>query len=138
MESSERATEGHIARFVLAYRSAVYDSTSRSPAEVIFGTEINLPGDLEFGVNPVTGKDAAYTGKESLNELHELGGTLIKMVNDRMKARYDPAANMEDFREELVIVYNPKRRKILSLNLQASWDGPYKIIKRCRVQDTES
>ena len=40
----------HILRFLLAYLSAIHDSTSRSPAKVIFGTEIKLTGDLKFCV----------------------------------------------------------------------------------------
>ena len=78
----------HIPKFLLSYRSAVHDSTCRSPAKVIFGTEIKLTGDLKFGVKPATEGDLTYTGKEnSLNELHEFVRTRIKIVSDRMKAR---------------------------------------------------
>ena len=53
------------------------------------------------------------------------------MVSNRMKARYDRAANTEGFRwRQLVLLYNPQRKKGLSPKLQTSWDGPYKIIKR--------
>ena len=130
----------HIPRFLLAYRSAVHDSTSKSPGKVIFGTEIKLPGDLEFDVKPSTEDDATYTKKEQgLNELHEFVRTRIKIVSDRLKASYDGAANTEDFQEgQLVLLYNPQRKKGLSPKLQASWDGPYNNIKRCGVQDTES
>ena len=66
-----------------------------------FGTKIKLSGDLEFNVNPATAWNATYTGKEdSLNGLHEFVRTRIKMVSDRMKARYDSAANTESFHEE--------------------------------------
>ena len=52
------------------------------------------------------------------------------MTSDRMKARYDCAANTEGFQEgQLVLHYNPQRKKGLSLKLQNNWDGPYKIIK---------
>ena len=55
----------------------------------------------------------------------------MKMVSDRMKARYDRAANTEWFHErQLVLLYNPQWKKGLSPKLQTSWDGPYKIIKR--------
>ena len=30
----------------------IHDSIFKSPAKVIFGTEIKLPGHLEFGVKP--------------------------------------------------------------------------------------
>ena len=122
----------HIRRFLRAYRSAVHDSTCRSPANVIFGTEIKLPGDLEFGVKPDTEGDATCAGKEdSLNELHEFVRTRMKTVSDRMKARYYCAANTGGFHEgQLVLLYNPQRKKGLSPKLQTSWDGTYKIIKR--------
>ena len=89
-----------IPEFLLAYPSAVNDSTSRLPAKIIFGTEIKLPGDLEFDVksaNSPTERDTTYTGKE--NELHECVRTRIKMHSDKMKARCDRAANTEGYRE---------------------------------------
>ena len=53
------------------------------------------------------------------------------MVSDRMKARYNRAANTEGFQEgQLILLYNPLRKKILSTKLQTSWDGIYKKIKR--------
>ena len=48
-----------------------------------------------------------------------------------MKARYDRAANSEGFKEgQLVLLFNPQRKKGLSPNLQTHWDGPYKVIKK--------
>ena len=53
------------------------------------------------------------------------------MVRDSVKATYDRAANTESFQEEqLVLLYNPQRKKVLSTKLQTSCDGPYKKIKR--------
>ena len=44
---------------------------------------------------------------------------------------YDRAANTEGFHEgQLVLLYNPQKKKGLYHKLQASWDGPYKIVKR--------
>ena len=79
----------HIPRFLLTCRSGVHDSTSRSSAKLILRTEIKLPCDLEFGVKPATERDATYTRKEKrLNELHEFVRTHIKMVNDKIKPRF--------------------------------------------------
>ena len=73
VSEQQKDWDEHIPRFLLAYRSAVHDSTSRSPAKVIFGTEIKLPCDLEFGIKPTIERDATYIGKEeSLNELLNL------------------------------------------------------------------
>ena len=66
------------------------------------------------------------------------------MANDRMKARYDRAANTKCFHErQLVLPYNPKKKKGLYPKLQTSWNGPYKIVKRLndvvyRIQKTGS
>ena len=60
--------------------------------------------------------------------------TRIKMVSDGMKGRYHHAANTEGFHEgQLVLLYNPQRKRGLSPKLQTSWDGPYKIIKPLNV-----
>ena len=55
----------------------------------------------------------------------------IAITSDRMKARYERVANPEVFHEgQLVLFYNPMRKKGLFPKLQTSWDGPYKIVKR--------
>ena len=64
VSEQQKNWDEHISMFLLAYRFAVHDSTSRSPAKVIFGTEIKQPGDLEFGVKPAIEEDFAYTVKE--------------------------------------------------------------------------
>ena len=56
------------------------------------------------------------------------------MVSARMKARDDRAANTEGFQVgQLVLLYNPQRKKGLSPKLPTSWDEPCKIIKRLNV-----
>ena len=58
---------------------------------------------------------------ERLNELHEFVRTRIKMVSDRIKASYGRAANTAVFYEgQLVLLYNPKRKKGLSSKVQTS------------------
>ena len=62
--------------------------------------------------------------KESLNKLHEC-------VHQRMKARYDRAANCDGFTEgQLVLLFNPHRKIGLSPGQQTYWEGPYTVIKR--------
>ena len=46
------------------------------------------------------------------------------MVSDRMKDKYDCVANTKGFHEgQLVLFYNPKRKKGISPKLQTSWEG---------------
>ncbi|KAG5888710.1 hypothetical protein JTB14_035775 [Gonioctena quinquepunctata] len=48
-----------------------------------------------------------------------------------MKKTYDIKADAGGFKvDDLVWLYNPKRRRGLSPKLRNSWEGPYKIVKR--------
>lgn len=147
VSADQRDWDEHIQKFLLAYRSATHDSTSRTPARVIFGMELKLPGDLEFGTTPASGpanSDENYPAQDDLNNLHEFVRNKIKMVSNKMKARYDRAANSEGFHEgQLVLLFNPQRKKGLSPKLQTHWEGPYKVIKRIndvvyRIQKSQS
>lgn len=130
VSSHQKDWDEHIPKFLMAYRSAVHDSTLRTPAKILFGTDLKLPGDLEFGVQPASTKETTQE-QENLHELHEFVRSRIKMTSDKMKARYDRAANSDGFNEgQLVLLYNPQRKIGLSPKLQTHWDGPYRIIKR--------
>ena len=58
-------------------------------------------------------------------------GALSEMKSNEMKARFDGAANNDGFHEgDLVLLYNPQRKKGVSPKLQPQWDGPYQVVKR--------
>ncbi len=42
----------YIPLFMVAHRSAIHKSTRHTPAKVIFGHELKLPCDVEFGTQP--------------------------------------------------------------------------------------
>lgn len=134
VSAQQKDWDEHIPTFLLAYRSAVHDSTSKTPAKIIFGAELKLPGDLQFGIKPTPPNEDADNSTQAqneLNELHNFVRTRIKMTSDKMKARYDMAANTEGFTEgQLVLLFNPQRKKGLSPKLQTHWEGPYRVIKR--------
>uniref|UniRef100_W8B595 RNA-directed DNA polymerase n=1 Tax=Ceratitis capitata TaxID=7213 RepID=W8B595_CERCA len=124
----------HIPLFLMGYRSAVHVTTGQTPARILFGSELRLPSDLKFGI---TG-DARRIGKvtstdleEELREVHALVRQRTQVMSDKMKARYDKAMNSEGFQNgDLVLLYNPQRKRGLSPKLQCNWEGPYKVIKR--------
>ncbi|UYV67829.1 K02A2.6-like [Cordylochernes scorpioides] len=98
--------------FLMAYRAAIHETTGQTPANIMFGRELRLPCDLEFG-SPV----------EPPAE--------IRTASHRMKTRYDQRVNHDGFRQnDLVWLFHPKRKKELSPKLMPVWEGPYKIIKR--------
>jgi hypothetical protein len=48
-----------------------------------------------------------------------------------MSYENDRATNSEGFQKgDLVMLYNPQRKKGMSPKLQTSWEGPYRVIKR--------
>lgn len=120
--------------FMMAYRSAIHDTTGYSPAMVVFGRELRLPCDVKFGspeTEPVTKQDYTTELRQRMINVHATVRDNIVKASDRMKTRYDRRSNSIGFKEgDLVWLYNPKRRKGKSPKLQQSWEGPYKVIKQ--------
>ena len=144
VDSGQRDWDEHISKFLLAYRSAIHDSTSRTPAKVLFGNELKLPGDLIFGATPNDDVNQDEDSQNSFSKVHDAVRHRIKMVSNRMKARYDRAANTDGFQEgQLVLLFNPQRKKGLCPKLQTHWEGPYKIVTKIndvvyRIQRSDS
>ena len=124
----------HIPSFLLAYRSAIHDTTGFTPARVLFGRELRLPCDLKFGTpneEHVEINDYVDGLKEKLLSIHDLTRKKIRLASDRMKARYDLKANSAGFHPgERVWLYNPQRKKGRSPKLAQEWEGPYTILSR--------
>jgi len=126
--------EEHVPGFLMAYRAAQHETTTFSPAKILFGSDIRLPADLKFGVPcglQLNHEDYVEKRRLLFNEIHEHTRLKTKMASDRMKARYDCRANSGGFKEgDLVLLYNPVRKKGRCAKLQCDWEGPYKIISR--------
>ncbi|GFW30483.1 retrovirus-related Pol polyprotein from transposon 412 [Trichonephila clavipes] len=87
--------------FLLAYRSAVHETTGYSPSQMLFGRDLRLP---------FSGTDQPEDGEDEDSVRHKSTG--------------------HQFKEgDKVWFYNPTRRKGLSPKLQSHWDGPYTILK---------
>ncbi|KAJ8911021.1 hypothetical protein NQ315_016590 [Exocentrus adspersus] len=121
--------------FLLAYRSAVHESTGKTPASVVyvFGAELRLPIDL---ISDRPKKEEGVDNyishlQDRLKLTHAEVRQKLKLESDRMKTRYDLRANTGVFQVgEKVWLYNPKRTKVKSPKLQKSWEGPYIIVTR--------
>ncbi|GFW90487.1 retrovirus-related Pol polyprotein from transposon 412 [Trichonephila clavipes] len=120
--------------FLLAYRSAVHETTGYSPSQMHFRSELRLPADLLFSRPP----DAPLAPEEyieklqaRMEEMHHLARERIGMASEKMETRIDARATGHDFHEgDEVWLWNPKRRKGLSPKLQTNWEGPYTVLKR--------
>ncbi|GFT74516.1 retrovirus-related Pol polyprotein from transposon 412 [Trichonephila clavipes] len=119
--------------FLLAYRSAVHETTGYSPSQMLFGRDLRLPCDLLFGRPPDTPsspEEYVQNLQARFEDVHHLTRERINLRTEKMKTRYDTKATGHQFKEgDKVWFYNPTRRKGLSPKLQSHWDGPYTILK---------
>ena len=89
----QRDGDEHILYLMLAYRSAIKESTGCTPAKVIFWRDLWLPVDLLSGrpEEEVLSSAVDYTGDicEKLKWVHHSARNPLKMASDRTKQRYD-------------------------------------------------
>ncbi|UYV84336.1 K02A2.6-like [Cordylochernes scorpioides] len=134
VEQHQRDWDVRLPPFLMAYRAAIHETTGQTPAKIMFGRELRLPCDLEFGSPGEPPAEVTYyvnNLRSILLETHELVRAKIRTASHRMKTRYDQRANHDGFRQnDLVWLFDPKRKKGLSPKLMPVWEGPYKIIKR--------
>ncbi|GFX09382.1 retrovirus-related Pol polyprotein from transposon 412 [Trichonephila clavipes] len=134
VSSNQQDWDRKLPFFLLAYRSAVHETTGYSPSQMLFGRDLRLPADLLFSRPP----DAPLAPEEyieklqvRMEEMHHLATERIGIASEKMKTRYDERATGHDFHKgNKVWLWNPKRRKGLSPKLQTNWEGPYIVLKR--------
>jgi hypothetical protein len=100
----------------------------------LFGRELRLPGDLLFGTPPdkeLPTIDHAAHLVDRLHDIHNYARKHLKLASDRIKTRYDSAANCAGYHEgDNVWLYRPTRKKGRSPKLQSPWEGPHTIVTR--------
>ena len=134
-EHHQRDWDDHIPLLLMSYRSAIHESTKQTPANLMFGRELNLPIDLLYGRPPrekVSNIDDYLSNlQRRMENVHEFARIRMRVASDKMKKRYDASATRIVFEpDELVWLFNPKRRKGISPKLTCDWEGPYVILKR--------
>lgn len=100
----QRNWDQHISFFLMAYRSAVNESTGQALARILFGKEMKLACDLVFGCKP--GEDYVTERRRRTEEQENYYGE-----------------------KYLVWLYAPQKRRGLSRKQQNAWEGPYRIRK---------
>lgn len=136
VEKHQRDWDDHIPVLLMAYRTAVHESTKQTPASLMFGRELNLPIDLLYGrppiqQPPVDMDDYVSKLRKRLESTQEFARTRMRIASDRMKRRYDVGTTNDIFQPgDAVWLYNPQRKKSLSPKLTCDWEGPYMILKR--------
>ncbi|KAG5899440.1 hypothetical protein JTB14_033631 [Gonioctena quinquepunctata] len=127
----QRDWDQYLHLFLMAYRSAVHESTGQTPASIIMGRELRLPCDLKFGIPPgqdTAGEDYVSKLRQRMDDIHERVRLNIQSASDKMKKTYDIKADTGGFKvDDLVWLYNPKRRRGLSPKLRNSWEREIKV-----------
>ena len=136
VEENQRNWDVLVPLMMMAYRSAVHDSTGYTPARLTFGRDLRLPIDLAYGhpaEEPPPHKTAYVLQlQERLESVHLYARQHIRIKSDKMKLHYDAHHHEEAQLQEgtPVWLYNPQRKRGRSPKLQRNWQGPYVVIKK--------
>ena len=133
---NQRDWDSHLPVLMMAYRSAVHETTSFTPCELMFGRQIDLPIDLQFGRPEQESGDQGKTEyvhrlQARLERIHAFAREHLKLGSERNKRYYDHKASHRGFeRGAPVWLHNPRRKKGRTPKLQRPWEGPYLVISR--------
>ncbi|CAI5656789.1 unnamed protein product [Oreochromis niloticus] len=132
----QRDWDSHVPLVLMAYRSAVQDSTSCSPALLMLAREIRTPAEMMMGRPPNAdgdqpGPDYARKLQDRMESAHDFARRKLTSAGARQKRNYDVHSRGRHFDVgELVWVYNPQRKKGRCPKLSSDWVGPCKVLER--------
>ncbi|CAI5678294.1 unnamed protein product [Oreochromis niloticus] len=134
----QRDWDQHLPLVLMAYHSAVQESTKCTPAALMFGHELRTPVDLVFGSPPPEQEVCGDPGLgylhnllARLREVHQLTRQALRDAGSRQKRAYDTRCKGEGLLPgQHVWVYSPERKKGLSPKLMSQWVGPCTVLER--------
>ncbi|GFX38675.1 retrovirus-related Pol polyprotein from transposon 412 [Trichonephila clavipes] len=144
VSSNQQDWDKKLPFFLLAYRSAVHETTGYSPSQILFGRDLRLPADILFSRTP----DAPLAPEEyieklqaRMEEMHHLAGERIGLASEKMKTLYEAKATGHDFHEgyKVWLWKSEMSQRTLSEagdQLGRSLHSPKKTERRCGA-DTE-
>jgi hypothetical protein len=134
--NSQRDWDEYLPYVMMAYRSAVQDTTGYSPNQMMLGRETELPIDILIGhpeEDVIEGHQNRYVDemKQKMTLVHETARKNIKIRSDRQKRNYDLKAQPRRYEPgEAVWLHNFARKKGIRPKLSRTWEGPYLIVDR--------
>ncbi|GFY31601.1 retrovirus-related Pol polyprotein from transposon 412 [Trichonephila clavipes] len=102
VSSNQQDWDKKLPFFLLAYRSAAYETTSYSISQMFLGWDLRLPADLKFirpPNAPLAPEEYIEKLQAQMEEMHCLERDRIVMASEKMKTRYDARATGHDFHE---------------------------------------
>lgn len=121
----------HIPYLMMAYRSAVHESTQNSPASLMLGRELKLPIDLLVSGPEVSNCYHLCSVRARMEEVHQFTRGQIHLASDRMKRYYNAAVHeMSYCKGDPVWLFSTQRKKDLSSKLIRPWQGQFLVLKK--------
>ena len=120
---------------MMAYRSAVQESTGQSPCRMMLGREVRLPIDMVLGPSPDEPVENIGLYAEDLQcnlwQVHNLARKAMINAGDRQKRQYDVRANVKSYKKgDAVWLHDPTKRVGTSPKLKLPWVGPFIVVDR--------
>ncbi|GBN37789.1 hypothetical protein AVEN_139104-1 [Araneus ventricosus] len=104
--------------------------TGRTSAEIFSDRTLRFPCDILYR-RPRDTPSSPTNSEGRLESIQASARERVKLSRERMKTPYDTRATDLHFKEgDVVWMYNPKRRRVLSPKLQQNWEGPYTYVKK--------
>lgn len=136
--NDQKDWDEHVPLVMMAYRSAVQESSGFTPNLLHIGHEVRLPVDVLFGKPVVEKEDGLRYESEYVVELekkmdkvHSLARKHLTLASENMKTSYNTRLNFCSYKVgEAVWYYYPQRKKGLSPKLQRPWIGPCKVVTK--------
>ena len=134
--NSQRDWDEYLPYVMMAYRSAIQDTTGYSPSQMMLGREVELPIDIIMGhpeEDVMEGHCNEYVDqmKQKMTLVHDRARNNIQIRSDRQKRNYDLRAHPKRYEPgDAVWIHNPARKKGISPKLSRPWDGPYLVVDR--------
>lgn len=135
VDQNQRDWDEHVPLLLMAYRTAVHDTTGVTPAKMMMGRDLRLPIDLFVGRPseevPVHKSEYAQQLHDRIERIHNFAREHLQLRSDKMKEHYDSCANGTQLQEgDAVWLHNPQRKKGVSPKLSRPWQGPYVVTKK--------
>ena len=120
---------------MMAYRTAIHETTGYTPSEMMMGREAILPADLLFEKPrqdfPENQTEYVTNLQESLERVYKYAREHLEISSDRKKRNYDHKAEGGGYKKgDAVWLYNPKPRRALCPKFPLPRDGRYVVTKR--------
>lgn len=118
---------------LMHYRASIHAATGFSPAQMMFGRELQVPLDVLFppalGTQPATPASYVERLENRLEAVSKEAQEKLAISWDRAATQSPPSRHLPPIDpSRSVYVYNPARKKGVSPKLTPVWHGPFTVV----------